>query len=74
MGDIHYQKDKEIQELMEENDELSVMISEQRKELENHTKIRKELMRHKLELELKVKVLSDKLLDIRHIVNGEILK
>ena len=72
MGDIYYQKDKEINELLEENETAGLIMAERKIEIEKYTKLSKELTRRKLELESKVKDLTDKLKDISYIVNRQI--
>ena len=72
MGDIYYQKDKEINELLEENETAGLIMGERKIEIEKYTKLSKVLTRHKLELESKIKELTDKLKDISYIVNRQI--
>jgi len=72
MGDIHYQKDMEINELMRENEEAGVIMTERRVAIEKYTALSKELTRRKLELESRVQYLGDKLREIRYIANEQI--
>ena len=72
MGDIHYQKDMEINELTKENDEAGVIMTERRVAIEKYTALTKGLIRQKLELESKVNNLGNKLREIRYIVNEKI--
>jgi hypothetical protein len=72
MGDIHFQKDKEINELLEENETAGLIMAERKIEVGKYIKLTKELTRRKLELESKVKELTEKLKDISYIVNRKI--
>lgn len=72
MGNIHYQKNKEINELTGENEEANAIMAERQIAIQKYTKLTKGLTRCKLELELKVKSLGNKLRDIRYIANDKI--
>lgn len=71
MGDIYYQKDNEIEDLTKENEEACVVMAERKLEINKYEKLSKVLTRRKLELESRVEKLTNKITDIRYIVNEQ---
>jgi len=72
MGDIHFQKDKEINQLSEENESAELIMAERKIEVGKYIKLTKELTRRKLELELTIEKLTSSFRDIQYIINKQI--